>query len=163
MKPLEQTHNILVIDHKMEFADSLVTQLSELGYQAVAAYSGRQGIESYENHGFALVISEVDMQDINGMDVLEAVHARDPKARVIMVTERGTVDGAVKAIKKGAFDYLPKQFSLEELKTIMDRAFSSRNEHHKFNTTKVLVWGMGGALLVWFTLGYLLKKYILQG
>ena len=79
----KQDARILVLDDDKELADGLVVHLWNLGYSAAAAYSGREGLSRFENGNFQLVITDLEMPDMDGMDLLEAVKARDSRVVVI--------------------------------------------------------------------------------
>ena len=113
---------ILVVDDDKELADNLVEYLNELGYQASPAYGGREGLTRFEQEDFKLVITDLVMPEMDGMELLEAVKARDSRAVVMVITGYGTIESAVKAIKSGAYDFIPKPFKMEELEVIVNRA-----------------------------------------
>jgi len=79
-------------------------------------------LSMFEQGDFQLVITEFKMPDIDGMDLLEAVKAMDSRVIVMFITDHGTIESAVGAIKKGAYDYIPKPFKMEELEVIVNRA-----------------------------------------
>jgi len=99
-----------------------VEYLSKLGYSATAAYDGREGLHKFEQGDFQLVITDLMMPEMDGMELLEAMKARDSRVIVIVVTGHGTIESAVKAIKKGAYDFIHKPFKMEELMVIINRA-----------------------------------------
>jgi len=109
---------ILVVDDDKELADGLVEHLSNLGYAAKAAYSGREGLNKFENGDFQLVITDLKMPDMDGMELLEAVKARDKQAVVIVITGYGTIESAVKAIRKGAYDFMAKPVKMKEFELL---------------------------------------------
>ena len=113
---------ILVVDNNKELADILLEYLSHLGYLAKAAYSGREGIDKFKDGGFQLVITDLMMPDIDGIDLLEVVKGCNNRVVVVFITGYATIESAVEAIKKGAYDFIPKPFKMEELGIIIERA-----------------------------------------
>jgi DNA-binding NtrC family response regulator len=113
---------ILVVDDDRHLADNLVEYLMKLGYQAVAAYGGREAVASFGKEGFHLVITDLMMPEMGGLEVLQAVKALDSRAIVLVITGYGTIESAVAAIKKGAYDFIPKPFKMSELEVIIARA-----------------------------------------
>ena len=118
--------NILVVDDDRLLADMLVEYLSSLGYGATAAYGGKEGLSRFDEQEFQLVITDLRMPDMGGMELLEAVRSLDGRVTVMVITGYGTIESAVDAIKKGAYDFIPKPIRLAELEIIVRRAL----EHH---------------------------------
>ena len=156
MGPLDKKQaKILVVDDDKELADNLTEYLTKLEYQASAAYGGVEGLSAFKKGDFHLVITDLVMPDMDGIELLEKVRQLDRKAIVMVITGYGTIESAVAAIKKGAFDFIPKPFTLEELKVIIDRALE---QHHLFSQLSVFR-GLTLALIIsvpiWLILGIL--------
>jgi len=147
---------ILVVDDEREAADTLVEYLSELGCRATAAYGGREGLSAFEEGDFQLVITDLVMPEMDGLELLEAITRLDSRAVVIVMTGYGTVESAVAAIKKGAYDFISKPFKVDELKIIVGRAL----ERHAIRRQLGIFRGLTLALLisvpVWLVLGIVL-------
>ncbi len=147
---------ILVVDDDKQLADNLVDYLSQLGYQAAAAYGGRDGLNRFDEGDFQLVITDLKMPEMDGMELLESVKALDRRVVIIVITGYGTIESAVEAIKKGAYDFIPKPFKMEELEVIVNRAL----ERHTLLSQLGLFRGISLALLIsiplWLVLGILL-------
>ncbi len=111
----EKEANILVVDDDRQLADNLVEYLSKLGYQASPAYGGREGLKESQQGDFQLVITDLKMPEMDGMELLDAVKELDGGVMVMVITGYSTIESAVAAIKKGAYDYSPKPFQMEEL------------------------------------------------
>ena len=149
---------ILVVDDDRDLADTLVEYLTKLGYQASPAYGGREALSKFENGDFQLVITDLMMPEMNGMELLEAVKALDNRAIVMVITGYGTVEKAVEAIKGGAYDFIPKPFNMEELEVVINRALE---RHSLFNRLGVFR-GVTLALIIsvpfWLILGIILTR-----
>jgi DNA-binding NtrC family response regulator len=117
---------ILVVDDDQPLADHLVEYLLRLGYRAVPAYGGKEALECFGKENFHLVITDLMMPDIGGLEVLEAVKGMDRRAVVLVITGHGTIQSAVSAIKQGAYDFVPKPFKITELEVVVARAI----RHH---------------------------------
>ena len=115
---------ILVVDDEKQVADVLVDYLSNLGYQTVAAYSGYDALSKFKDGDFQLIITDLKMPEMDGMGLLEVVKGWDKRAMVIVITGYGTIESAVEAIKKGAYDFIPKPFKMEELEIIVNPSLS---------------------------------------
>jgi two-component system response regulator PilR (NtrC family) len=147
---------ILVVDDDRQLADVLADYLTKLGYRAIAAYGGREGFEMFKRDDFQLVITDLMMPDMDGMEFMEAVKRLDSRVIVMVVTGFGTIESAVSAIKKGAYDFIPKPFKMEELEVIIMRAL----ERHSMIKQLGMFRGLTLALLIsiplWLILGIIL-------
>lgn len=147
---------ILVVDDDRQLADVLAEYLNKLGYQVSTAYGGRQGLEMFERDDFQLVITDLMMPDMDGLELMEAVKRLDRGVMVLVVTGYGTIESAVSAVKKGAYDFIPKPFKMEELEVIVRRAL----ERHSIVRQLGLFRGLTLALLIsipfWLVLGIVL-------
>lgn len=117
MKP-----KILIIDDDASLRRVLEYNLQEAGYQVVSAADGEKGLRLFTNESPSLVITDMKMPGMDGMQILKAVKERSPETLVIMVTAFGTVDVAVEAMKAGAYDYITKPFNRDELRLIVAKA-----------------------------------------
>jgi DNA-binding NtrC family response regulator len=147
---------ILVVDDDRELADGLVESLSNLGYSAAAAYSGKEGLNKFENKAFQLVVTDLKMPDMDGMELLQAVKARDKQAVVIVITGHGTIESAVKAIKNGAYDFVTKPVKMQELEVIIDRALERRTLSRQLGVFKGLTLALIISVPLWLVLGIVL-------
>ena len=149
---------ILVVDDNREFADVLAEYLSRLGYQAVVAYGGKEGLERFKEGDFQIVISDLKMPDMDGMDLLKAVKAIDKDVVILVVTAYSTIDTAVTAIKNGAYDFLSKPFDLKALEVIVDRAMDRQRLYQRLRRFRKLVLVLVVSVPCWLILGILLAR-----
>ena len=112
---------LLLIDNDVEMVRLLRQHLEAEDYVVTAVTSGREGLDAMERETFDVVITDVVMDDVSGLDVLGAASRRQAATRVILMTAFGTLDSAIAAIRKGAFDYLTKPFKLDEVSVAVDR------------------------------------------
>jgi len=117
MKP-----TILIIDDDSSLRRVLEYNLQEAGYRVATAASGEEGLNLFEEVAPALVISDMKMPGMDGMQVLKAVKERAPETLVIIITAFGSVDIAVEAMKAGAYDYITKPFNRDELRLTVAKA-----------------------------------------
>jgi DNA-binding NtrC family response regulator len=113
---------ILIVDDEPSIRKVLHAQLRRAGYHATTADDGRAGIALLGQEPFDLVVSDLQMPGIGGMDLLAYCKANLPGMPVILITAHGTVDSAVEAIKQGAHDYITKPFDQAELQAIIQKA-----------------------------------------
>jgi DNA-binding NtrC family response regulator len=118
---------ILIIEDEASARTALVQALEKGGHDVLAAASSEAALPLLREHAPAVVLSDVVMSGMDGIELLERVVRMRPEAVVVMMTAFGTVEGAVKAMKLGAFDFLEKPLDLDELRRTVDRALS----HHE--------------------------------
>jgi DNA-binding NtrC family response regulator len=114
--------SILVVDDEKAQRDILQTILSREGYRTVSVASGNDALGALREGEFDLILTDLKMQGMSGMELLERVLADNPTQCIIIMTAHGTVDSAVEATKKGAFDYLEKPLDKERLLVTLQRA-----------------------------------------
>ena len=118
--------NILVIDDEQAMRDSCRQTLSRNGNRVEVAEDGPTALAMLEKESFDLVILDLKMPGLNGMEVLKKIKESDPEAVVIVITGYGTVESAVEAMKRGACDFVPKPFTPDSLRAIVKRALDRR-------------------------------------
>lgn len=125
---------ILIVDDESEMRIALNTALKRGGYQLESAENGNDALEKMEDEQFDLVITDVRMPKMNGLELLRAIKQRSNHTKVIMMTAYGDIDNAVETMKSGAFDYLLKPFSAEILGASVNRALMSGNDSYQPST-----------------------------
>lgn len=107
--------NILVIDDESNICEGIKRALQPQGFVVDSAASGQAGLQKIQGGGFGLVLLDVMMPDISGIDLIPAIHQIDPDIICIIITGYATVELAIRAIKQGAYHFLTKPFSVDEL------------------------------------------------
>ena len=115
---------ILVVDDELKMRRILQMALQEDGYSVTSAENGKQALEKISGLPFHLVIADMKMPAMGGMELLKKIKELDEKLPVIIMTAYGTVSTAVEAMKQGACDYILKPFDIEEMKLIVSKAIS---------------------------------------
>ncbi len=113
---------ILIVDDEKNYLLVLEDLLVEEGYQVVTADSAQKALEILKGHDLDVVITDMKMPGMDGMTLLQRVHAQNPDLPVIMMTAYGSVEKAVEAMRKGAFDYILKPFENIEFKLTIRKA-----------------------------------------
>ena len=116
---------ILIIDDDDQLRTSFRKLLSEEGYTAKGAASGEAGLEIVYGQSPDLVIVDVRLPGMNGLETFEAIHAHDPKLPVIIMTAFGTTETAIQATKMGAFDYILKPFEIPDMLAVIAQALEA--------------------------------------
>ncbi len=117
---------VLVIDDEEAMRDSCSLILTKDGFQAETAENGQIGLEKLKALKPDIALIDLKMPGLSGFDVLERIKDIDPRVIPIVITGYATVESAIEAMKKGAYDFLPKPFSPEELRIIIGRALERR-------------------------------------
>ncbi len=118
--------HILVIDDDEVARDSARVLLGRWGYRVTLAETGEKGLEALKADPPDLIVVDLQMPGISGLDVLQSVRESDPAIVCIMVTGFATLQSAMDAMKQGAYDFLPKPFSPDELKLAVNRGLERR-------------------------------------
>lgn len=113
---------ILIVDDEPDIALILKLQLEDAGYHTTIARDGVEGLESVAREPFALVLLDIKMPRIDGLQMLERVQRSHPQVAVVMMTAHGSEDIAVQAMKNGAMDYIAKPFSTDDVLQKVERA-----------------------------------------
>jgi two-component system, NtrC family, response regulator AtoC len=113
---------VLVVDDEANLRKVLSAMLRKEGYEVAMAENGEVAQAEFEKNGADVVITDMVMPKLGGLDLLKAVHSTRPEVPVIIITAHGTVDSAVEAIKMGAFDYITKPFEQAEIQAVVAKA-----------------------------------------
>ncbi|AGF78502.1 CheY-like receiver, AAA-type ATPase and DNA-binding domain-containing response regulator [Desulfocapsa sulfexigens DSM 10523] len=119
---------VLIIDDEIEFATTLCQRLKLRGMAAIDVHSGTEGLVSLVKMNPGIVILDLKMPDMSGLDVLAKVKQHDPSIEVIMLTGHGSAEAGAEAKEKGAFDYIMKPVDLVKLVDKMELADEKRSK-----------------------------------
>jgi two-component system NtrC family response regulator len=134
MKP----KSILVVDDDESLRRVTQLQLEEAGHPVLAASNGTDALAIIEEDPQALVITDLKMPGLSGMELLNKIRSSHPEITVVMITAFGTVQTAVEAMKAGAYDYITKPIDYEELALVVNRAMERQRlveEVHSLRTS----------------------------
>jgi DNA-binding NtrC family response regulator len=112
---------ILIIDDEMIMRESLAGWLKRDGHDVASAASGEEAMQILQNSRFDILLVDIKMEGMSGLDVLRLVKENDPDVAVVMITAYGSISTAIEAMKKGAFDYLLKPFDPDALGVLIDK------------------------------------------
>ena len=119
-------YRILIVDDEESMRDFLSIMLHREGYQVDTATDGSQAVSHLREHSYDLVISDIKMPRMTGLELLAHIKERTPETVVLMVTAFSSTDEAVEAMKQGAYDYITKPFKNEEIRLIVKNALERR-------------------------------------
>ncbi len=124
---LPEKKQILVVDDEPNLRRVLAALLVRDDYDVETAEDGAQALEILKEHHIDMVLTDLRMPKVDGMELLRRALAMDPEMPVVIITAHGTVDNAVEALKTGAFDYITKPFDQTEVRTIVKKALRTRD------------------------------------
>ncbi len=121
---MEKIGKILVVDDEKSICENVEKILAKNNFQVIKALSAKEALEKMASESISLLISDIVMPETNGLELLKMVKKQWPFVKVLMMTAYASIDTAVKAIRLGALDYLPKPFTPDELRASVDKALS---------------------------------------
>jgi DNA-binding NtrC family response regulator len=121
------TASILLVDDDAAFRHVMANELRRLGHQVWTASSGEEAVEKVEQLEPAVVLLDLRLPGMDGLDTLKAIRARNSTAEIVMLTGHGSIDTAIESIRIGAFDYVVKPCPLDELQIRIQRAVERRS------------------------------------
>ncbi len=114
--------NVMVVDDEESVREGSQRILKRMGFEVRVAKRGDEGLEMLEKARPAIVLLDLKMPGMDGMEVLERIKAVDPEIQVIVITGYATVETAIQAMKQGAYDFIPKPFEPDQLRIVVNRA-----------------------------------------
>jgi DNA-binding NtrC family response regulator len=117
---------ILIVDDELIMRESLAGWLERDGYVIETAASGEEGLERLKETRFDILLVDIKMDGMSGLDVLEKVKSTDPDVAVVMITAYGSISTAIDAMKKGAYEYLLKPFDPNELGVLIEKIIETQ-------------------------------------
>jgi CheY-like chemotaxis protein/glycine cleavage system H lipoate-binding protein len=136
---MENKVKILVVDDELPVCRSISSALQADDYVIDTTLSGEEALKKEEETRYDIMLVDLMMPGMSGMDLLKAVREKRPDIVVIMVTGYPTMETAVQSVMLGAFDYIPKPFTPDELRSIVSRALERRRLYEKKITSKAEV------------------------
>jgi len=127
---------ILIVDDEEQMRDLLSKVLDRNGYQVSVAGDGEQALALLEKEPVDLVVTDVRMPGVSGLEALKAIKELNPEIVVIIMTAFGSIDQAVQAVKDGAYDYINKPFKIDEMLLTIEKALEERRLRHEVSTLR---------------------------
>lgn len=122
---------VLIVDDEKDFVEIFSMRLSAQGEKVSTAYNGREALAVLETNAIDVVILDIRMPGMNGIDVLKQVKKQYPLVEVILLTGHGSAETAVEGMKQGAFDYLMKPADFEDIKIKLENARKRKDEQEE--------------------------------
>lgn len=138
-----ETGKILIVDDEKGMRDLLSKVLKKEGYQVFVAQDGEEGLDVIKSQSVDIVIADLDMPVMNGIEMIKCAKEFDPSLTIIIITAYASMESAIEALKLGAYDYLIKPFNIEQVKLTVTKAFErlfliSQNKYLKSELEEAL-------------------------
>jgi DNA-binding response OmpR family regulator len=135
---MEMKPRILIVDDEKEFTESLAERLSLRDYDVSTAFSGEEALEKIKTYNLDVVILDIQMPGLDGIETLRKIKEIKPLTEVIMLTAHATAETAIKGLQLGALDYLMKPCDNEELVAKIDRGYERKaDQEERIRAAKV--------------------------
>jgi len=156
----KKSKHILVVDDEESIRELLAEYLNSCGYEVTCAASGQEALSYYKSNRFDVIVSDLMMSPIDGMELLGEIKKFDPDAVFIMITGFPSIESALEAVKKGAKDFISKPFNIDEIRLKIERAILERSLKGKLKNVQGLVWALVISIPIWLILGIVPAKML---
>ena len=123
--------SVLIVDDERSMRDFLKILLEKEGHEVTTASSGASALDALDKHTVDVIVSDIRMPGMTGIELLETVKEHSPELPIILITAFASPDDAVLAMKNGAFDYISKPFNVDEIKSVIESATSKNIKNSK--------------------------------
>ncbi|UCF63398.1 MAG: sigma-54-dependent Fis family transcriptional regulator [bacterium] len=157
---MKKLGRVMVVDDEENIREVLSNYLESMNYEVDAAEDGQEALNKYQKGDFDLIISDLLMPNIDGLELLKRIREIDKDVLFLMITGYPSIETAVDAIKKGAYDYITKPFHMEDVKLRIERAFEKRSLKERLKTVQGLMWALLFSIPLWLVLGIILAAIL---
>lgn len=133
--PIEH-QRIVIVDDEPSIIGFIELNLTAAGFEVLTASTGAEGLELATSSGCDLVVTDLKLPDMDGVELMRQIHMMAPSMPIIIVTAYGTIENAVNAIKQGAYDYVTKPIEIEDLLIRIEKAFALQELHSEVRHLK---------------------------
>lgn len=157
---MKKLGRVMVVDDEENIREVLSNYLESMNYEVDTAEDGQDALNKFSKGDFDLIISDLLMPNIDGLELLKRVRNIDKEVIFLMITGYPSIETAVDAIKKGAYDYITKPFHMEDVKLRIERAFEKRSLKERLKTVQGLAWALLFSIPLWLILGIILAAIL---
>ena len=136
---------ILVVDDELGPRESLKLILTPT-YEVITANDGREGLAKFETAQPDMVVSDIRMPNMTGIELMKAIKARSPETPFVLITGYGTLESAQEAVRVGAFDYISKPYNVQEIRKVAAKALEEVSKRREFHQTVARLQSMNSQL-----------------
>jgi two-component system response regulator PilR (NtrC family) len=156
----EKKKRVLVVDDEQDVREILDSVLKKLDYIPFVAEGGEQALEILRNNKIDVILSDLYMPGMDGIELLKRVRTLKKNIVFLIITAHPTIETAVDAIKKGAYDYLTKPFHIEEVRLKINRAIEKSGLTHSLRWANGLIWALIISIPIWLVLGIIFASML---
>jgi DNA-binding NtrC family response regulator len=156
----KKTNRILIVDDEENIRQILTEYLKDFGYEVTCAVNGEEALQTYRKGYFDIILSDLVMRPMDGLELLREIKKVEPDAIFIMITGHPSIESALEAIKKGARDYITKPFNIDEVRLKIERALLEKNMRGRLKNIQGIVWALVISIPVWLILGIVLARML---
>ena len=153
---------MLVVDDEKSVRDLLTEYLNEYGYEVTCAANGQDALKIYKEGHFDIILSDLNMAPMDGLELLNTVKEINSDAIFIMITGYPSITSSIEAIKKGARDYITKPFNIDEIRVKVERALLEKSLQGRLKNAQGIVWALIISIPVWLVLGIILARMLME-
>jgi DNA-binding NtrC family response regulator len=154
--------HMLVVDDEKGMRDLLAEYLIGYGYEVTCAANGQDALQIYKQGHFDIVLSDLFMEPMDGLELLKGIREINSDAFFIMITGYPSIKSSIEALKQGARDYITKPFDIDEIKVKIERALLEQNLRGRLKNARGVVWALILSIPFWFVLGIILAKVLMK-
>lgn len=151
---------VLIVDDDESLRTVLSEAVRSFGHEVETAADGVEALERYKQDQIDLVITDLKMPGMDGLELLQKVKEIRPDAVVLMVTGYPTIDSAVQAIKHGAYDYITKPFKFEDVEVVIRRAVEKKKLLEQLGLFRGMFWLAVFSIPFWIALAIIWVSYV---
>jgi DNA-binding NtrC family response regulator len=152
--------SVLVVDDDENIRRLLSELLKMLDYEVTCAVNGQDALQIYQRGRFDIVLSDLMMKPMDGLELLNKIKEINPTVIFIMITGYPSIKSTIEAIRKGASDYITKPFNIDELNMKIERALLEQSLHERLKNIQGIVWALIISIPVWLILGIILARVL---
>jgi len=156
----KRLNRVLIVDDEEQIRQILKEYLNEFGYEVACAVNGQEAIQMFKNGHVDVILSDLVMKPVDGLELLGEIKKVDPDAIFIMITGYPSIESATEAMKKGARDYITKPFNIDEIRLKMERVLLERSLQGRLKNIQGVVWALIISIPVWLILGIILARLL---
>lgn len=122
----EKACRVLIVDDEQDFLETIVRRLERRGFEAYGALRGRDGLQILEDRKIDVVVLDIRMPEMDGLEILEIIKKRWPFVEVILLTGHGSLESSIKGLELGAYDYMLKPADITDLIRKIQEAYERK-------------------------------------
>ena len=149
---------ILVVDDEESVRDVLHQGLTKFGYRVALAKSGEEALRTFKPGLFDIVITDLKMPKMDGLDLIRMIRQKDPEAACFLITAYPTLQSAAETLSQGVHDYIIKPFLLGDIHLRIYRVMEKKQLQRSVRQMRKIIWGLAISIPIWIAMGAYFAK-----